>query len=181
MKRVLFLCLNMMLVVTVQAARPILTQAKWDQMQQGKTAYGEVITPETRPMLIDEPQDDNDQTPPPLPPRPMVQVSSEPTLAERLQDQSKKLKPVPVGNTSVAVTPPPLPPRPTIQSQSGVTTKPIVPFTGQDLEQQKAALKKVEGAEKIKPKPLWFQEQLQDKFKGASGDEADELDEWEEE
>lgn len=167
MKKLLLLCLNMSLVVPIVAARPILTKEKWQQMQQDKLQDDQIV-PETRPMFIEDVEDEGieelDQTPPPLPPRP--------------------------------VTPPPLPPRPIAQQpmMTGVTkeqaaqgepvpalTKPGLPFTGQDLATQAGKLKKPTDVQPAAKEPLnSFKQQLESKFKGASGVEDEPEDEWEE-
>lgn len=192
MKKILFLCLNVLFVVSNFAARPILTKAKWEQMQQERTAYGEVITPETRPMLIDEPQDDGDeneadQTPPPLPPRPVNSKQAIPVVIEKSEmanksDQSIKAVALPNPDTQQPM-------------MTGVTkeqaaqgksvpalTRPDLPFTDQDLTMQASKLTKVGPVKAAQKESVTtLKQQLEAKFKGASGAQQDEseTEEWE--
>src|SRR5690349_13589396 len=130
MKKFLLLCLNMFLVASIGAARPVLTKEKWQQMKQGGLQE-ESIVPETRPMLVEDGQDDeSDQTPPPLPPR---------------SNQVSQVTPPPLPPRPV--TPPPLPPRPVAKQSTKeefVQTEktPGLPFTDQDLAAQAGKLKK---------------------------------------
>ena len=179
MKKFLLLCLNIGFIAPIAAARPILTKEKWEQMKKERGAqYGlqDEIMPETRPMLIEEEEaegvEEIAQTPPPLPPRPIT---------------PSQLPPRPV-------TPPPLPPRPSTQ-KSSLPPRPVVqqptkaadaksslPFTDQDLANQAGKLKKPTTVTKTPVKePLSsFKEQLESKFKGASGSEDEsETEAWE--
>lgn len=157
MKKFLLLCLNIGFIVPISAARPVLTKEKWAQMQKERAAQSglqDEIMPETRPMLIEDVEDEEEiaQTPPPLPPRPSAQK-------------------------------PPLPPRPAAQQPTKAgDAKSSLPFTDQDLANQAGKLKKPATVTKTPAKePLpSFKEQLEAKFKGASGSEDEsETEAWE--
>ncbi len=159
MKKFLLLCLNIGFIAPMAAARPILTKEKWAQMQKERGAQSglqDEIMPETRPILIEDVEDEEEiaQTPPPLPPRPTQQ------------------------------TPPPLPPRPVAQQPTkAADAKSSLPFTDQDLSNQAGQLKKptpVAKAPGTKEPLNSFKEQLEAKFKGASGSEDEsETEAWE--
>lgn len=126
--------------------------------------------PERRPMKIEEGEAEPvKQTPPPLPPRPVVTSENKPARpfsAADLEVQAGKLK----------QTPPPLPPRPVAQE----TNKVGLSFSAADLEEQAGKLKPVtQVTTQQEGMHQEFNQQLQNKFKNAQGQDEDESDTWE--